>query len=145
MQSGYHQLVMDPDSIELTAFCTPSGLIVYMVVTPQGACVEPGAFRRIMFRVTDGLPNCQVYVDDDVIYDLNPKGHVAYLATCFGRFEEHNLNNSPSESQIGATTIIFLGTALPQRAAARLSTTFQLLWTCQCPKMSLKCACCWAA
>ncbi|CAM9994285.1 unnamed protein product [Sphacelaria rigidula] len=62
-----------------------------------------------MFRVTDGLPNCQMYLDDAVIQDLNPEGHVEQLAIFFGRFEQHNLKLSPSKSQIGATTITFMG------------------------------------
>ncbi|CAM9342467.1 unnamed protein product, partial [Sphacelaria rigidula] len=108
MQPGYHQLVMDPDSIEMTALCTPSGLYEWLV-TPQGASGAPGAFRRVMFRVTDGLPNCKIYLADAVVQDINPKGHVEQLAVLFGRFEQHNLKLSPSKSQIGATTITFLG------------------------------------
>ena len=94
MQSGYHQLVMDPDSTELTAFCTPSGMYEWLV-TPQGGSGAPGAFQRVMFRVTDDLPNCQMYLDDAVIHDLEPEGHVAQIAIFFGRFEQHNLKLSP--------------------------------------------------
>ena len=44
MQSGYHQLVMDPHSIELTAFCTPSGLHEWLV-TPKVPQAPPGHFN----------------------------------------------------------------------------------------------------
>ena len=76
MQSCYHQLVMDPDSIERTAFCTPSELYEWLV-TPQVASGVPGEFQRVMFRVTNDLPNCQMYLDDAMIHDLDPEGHVA--------------------------------------------------------------------
>ena len=108
MQSGYHQLVMDPNSIELTAFCTPSGLYEWLV-TPQGAAGAPGAFQRVMFRVTDGLPKCHMYLDDAVCHDCTPAEHVEQLASFFGRFEQHNLKLAPSKSRIGATKIEFLG------------------------------------
>ena len=74
---------MEPDSIELTAFCTPSGLYEWLV-TPQVASGAPGVFQRVMFRVTDDLPNCQMYLDDAVIHDVEPEGHVAHLTIFLG-------------------------------------------------------------
>ncbi|CAM9927685.1 unnamed protein product, partial [Sphacelaria rigidula] len=106
MLSSYHQLVMDPELVEMTAFCTPSGPHEWLV-TPQGASGAPGVFQRVMFRVTDGLPNCQMYRDDAVVQDLSPVGHAEQLAIFFGRLKQQNLKLSPSESQIGATTITF--------------------------------------
>ncbi|CAM9694348.1 unnamed protein product, partial [Sphacelaria rigidula] len=108
MQSGYHQLVMDLNSIELTAFCTPSGLYEWLV-TPQGAAGASGAFQRVMFRVTDGLPKCHVYLDDAVCHNSTPAEHVEQLASFFNRFEQHNLKLAPSKSRIGATKVEFLG------------------------------------
>ena len=108
MQSDYHQLVMDPHSIELTAFCTPSGLYEWLV-TPQGATGTPGAFQRVMFRVIDGLSKCRMYLDDAVIHGSTPAEQVEHLASFFARFEQHNLKLAPSKSRIGATRIEFLG------------------------------------
>ena len=78
-------------------------------MTPQGASSAPGAFPRVMVHVIDDLPNCQMYLDDAEIRDKEPEGHVAQLVIFFGRFEQHNLKLSPSKSQIGATTVTFLG------------------------------------
>ncbi|CAM9831360.1 unnamed protein product [Sphacelaria rigidula] len=89
MQSGYHQLVMDPHSIELTAFCTQSGLYEWLV-TPQGAAGAQGAFQRVMFRVIDGLSQCRMYLDDAVVHGSTHAEHVKHLASFFARFEQHN-------------------------------------------------------
>ncbi|CAM9890096.1 unnamed protein product [Sphacelaria rigidula] len=89
MQSGYHQLVMDPHSIELTAFCTPSGLYERLV-TPQGAAGAPGALQRVVSRVIDGLSKCRMYLGDAVVNGSTPAEHVEHLASFFARFE-HNL------------------------------------------------------
>ncbi|CAM9577894.1 unnamed protein product, partial [Sphacelaria rigidula] len=108
MQSGYHQLVMDPHSIELTTFCTPSGLYGWLV-TPQGAAGAPGAFQRVMFRVIDGLSKYRMYLNDAVVHSSARAEYVEQLASFFARFEQHNLKLAPSKSRIGATRIGFLG------------------------------------
>ncbi|CAN0098373.1 unnamed protein product [Sphacelaria rigidula] len=96
--------MMDPNSIELTAFCTSSGLYEWLVTT-QGAAGASGALQRVMFRVTDGLPKCHMYLDDAVCHDSTPAEHVEQLASFFNRFEQHNLKLAPSKSRIDATKI----------------------------------------
>ncbi|CAM9375068.1 unnamed protein product [Sphacelaria rigidula] len=63
-----------------------------------------------MFRVTDGLREWHMYLDDAVCHDYTPAEHIEQLASFFGRFEQHNnLKLAPSKSRIGATKIEFLG------------------------------------
>ncbi|CAM9472411.1 unnamed protein product [Sphacelaria rigidula] len=79
MQSGY-QLVVDPQSTELAALCTPSGLYE-RIVTPQGAAGAPGAFQRVMFRVTDGLSKGHMYIDDPVIHGSTRRALGVFLCS----------------------------------------------------------------
>ncbi|CAN0073578.1 unnamed protein product [Sphacelaria rigidula] len=72
MQSGYHQLVRDPQSIELAVFCTRSGLYERFV-TSQGAADAPRAFQRVIFR-----SKCHMYLDDAVIHGSTPSEHVEH-------------------------------------------------------------------
>ncbi|CAM9463474.1 unnamed protein product, partial [Sphacelaria rigidula] len=85
---------MDPNSVELTTFCKSSELYEWLI-TPQGAADAPGAFRRVMFRVTDVLPNCHMCLEDAVCNDSTPAEHVQDLASVLGRFEQHNLELTP--------------------------------------------------
>ncbi|CAM9890027.1 unnamed protein product, partial [Sphacelaria rigidula] len=62
-----------------------------------------------MFRVTDGLPKCHMYLDDAVCHDSTPAEQFEQLTSFFNRFEQHNLKLAPSKSRIGATKIEFLG------------------------------------
>ncbi|CAM9896298.1 unnamed protein product, partial [Sphacelaria rigidula] len=107
MQSGYHQLVIDPQSKELTAFWTPLGLYEWLVI-PQGAAGALGAFERVMFCVTDGLCKCYMYLDDAVLSRSTSSEDVERLASFFARFEQHHLKLAPSKSRLGATSMVFL-------------------------------------
>ncbi|CAM9712856.1 unnamed protein product [Sphacelaria rigidula] len=69
---------MDPQSIKLTAFCKSSGLYEWLV-TPQGAAGAPGAFQCVMFRMTNGLSKCHMYLDDAVVHASIPCEHVEHL------------------------------------------------------------------
>ena len=71
--SGFTQPTIHPDTIPLTAFCTPSGLYEWLR-TPQGAAVSPTWFVCVMRLVTDGLDNIRMYLDDAIGSDASP-GH----------------------------------------------------------------------
>ena len=80
--SGFTQLTIHPDTIPLTAFCTPNGLYEWLRM-PQGAAGSPAWFVSVMRLVTDGLDNIRMYLDDAIGSDASPMAHVATLATFF--------------------------------------------------------------
>ena len=63
--SGFTQLTIHPDTIPLTAFCTPSGLYEWLRM-PQGAAGAPAWFVSFMRLVTNGLDNIRMYLDDAI-------------------------------------------------------------------------------
>ena len=83
--SGFTQLTIHPDTIPLTAFCTPNGLYEWLLRMLQGAAGSPAWFVSVMRLVTDGLNNIRMYLDDAIGSDGSPMAHVATLATCFAR------------------------------------------------------------
>ena len=92
--SGYTQLSIHPDTIPLTAFCTPNGLYEWLRM-PQGAAGSPAWSVSVMRLVTDGLDNIRMYLDDAIGSDASPMAHMATLATLFARLRLHNLELSP--------------------------------------------------
>ena len=92
--SGFTHLTIHPDSIPLTAFCTPNGLYEWLRM-PQGAAGAPAWFVSGMRLVTAGLDNIRVYLDDAIGSDNCPIHHVATLATFFARFRLHKLKALP--------------------------------------------------
>ena len=106
--SGFTQLTIHPDTIPLTAFCTPNGLYEWLRM-PQGAAGAPAWFVSVMRLVTAGLDNNRMYLDDAIGSDDCPLHHVATLATFFARLRLHKLKLSPDKSRIGAARVDFLG------------------------------------
>ena len=106
--SGFTQLTIHPDTIPLTAFCTPNGLYEWLRMSP-GAAGAPALFVSIMRLVTAGLDSMLVCLDDAIGPDDCPLHHVATLATFFARLRLHKLKLSPDKSRIGAARVDFLG------------------------------------
>ena len=106
--SGFTQLTIHPDTIPLTAFCTPYGLYEWLRM-PQGAAGAPALFVSVMRLVTAGLDDIRMYLDDTVGSDDCPIHHVATLVTFFARLPLRKLKLSPYESRIGAARVDFLG------------------------------------
>ena len=105
--SGFTQLTIHPDTIPLTAFCTPNGLYEWLRM-PPGAAGAPAWFVSVMRLVPVGFDNILVYLDA-IGPDDCPLHHVATLATFFARLRLHKLKLSPDKSRIGAARVVFLG------------------------------------
>ena len=106
--SGFTQLTIHPETIPLTAFCTPNRLYEWLRM-PQGAADAPAWFVSVIRLVTSGLDNIRMYLDEAIGSDDSPTTHVATLATFFARLRLHNLNLSPNKTRIGAARVEFLG------------------------------------
>ena len=106
--SGFTQLTTHPDTIPLTAFCTPNGLYEWLRM-PQGAAGAPAWFVSVTRLVTAGLDNICMYLDDAIGSDDCPLHHVATLAAFFARLRLHKLKLFPDKSRIGAARVDFLG------------------------------------
>ena len=106
--SGFTQLTIHPNTIALTAFCTPNGLYEWLRM-PQGAAGAPAWFVSVMRLVTAGLDKIRMYLDDAIGSDDCPLHHVTTLAAFFARLRLHQLKLSPDKSRIGAARVDFLG------------------------------------
>ncbi|KAJ4791287.1 polyprotein [Rhynchospora pubera] len=68
LKSGFHQVAMDPESVEWTAFVVPNGLYEWLVM-PFGLKNAPAIFQRKMddcFRRTENF--IAVYIDDILVF-----------------------------------------------------------------------------
>ena len=105
---GFTQLTIHPDTILLTAFCTPNGLDEWLRM-PEGAAGAPSWLVSVMRLVTAGLDNIRMYLDDAIGSEDCPTHHVVTLATVFARLRLHKLKLSQDKSRIGAARVDFLG------------------------------------
>ena len=105
--SGFTQLTIHPDTIPLTAFCTPNGLYEWLHM-PQGAAGAPACIVSVRIIVTADLNNIRMHPDVAIGSDDCPIHHVATLATYFARLHLHKLKLSPDKFRIGAASVDFL-------------------------------------
>ncbi|CAB1099916.1 unnamed protein product [Ectocarpus sp. CCAP 1310/34] len=108
LNSAFHQIVCDEDTVPLTAFCTPTQLFEWLRM-PQGANASPSWFVKVINRVVHGLERVLAYLDDVICFDEEPLGHVLNLIEFFKRLRQYNLKLSPGKGRVGATHPNFLG------------------------------------
>ncbi|GBP23651.1 Retrovirus-related Pol polyprotein from transposon 17.6 [Eumeta japonica] len=110
LTSGYHQIPMDNNSIEKTAFITPEGHYEFLRM-PFGLKNAPATFQRMMNDILKGLIGniCLVYLDDIIIYSENKKQHLERLKKVFDALQRANLKINKNKCKFLKTEVKFLG------------------------------------
>jgi hypothetical protein len=115
LAQGYHQVVLDPESRDKTAFGTRAGLFQYRVL-PFGLQNAPGAFERLMELVLQGLQwhTAVLYLDDIIVYGKTFDEAYENLEEVFGRLKKANLTLKPSKCRLFQTSVQYLGHVVSQ-------------------------------
>lgn len=130
LNSGYWQVMMDPDSKAKTAFIVSDGLYQFNVM-PFGLKNAPATFQRLMETVLGELRRkiCLVYIDDIIVYSPSVTQHFCDLQTILHRLEAAGLTINLEKCKFFLPEITFLGhvvnakgiTADPSKVEAILS------------------------
>jgi len=107
---GYHQIDMDPQDIDKTAFSTKEGHWAYRRM-PFGLKTAPATFQRVMNTALSGLTGsrCLIFLDDIVIYANSLADHDRKLRDVFRRLRRHNLKLQPDKCEFLRKEVAFLG------------------------------------
>lgn len=111
LTSGYHQILMDEQSIEKTAFSTPDGHYEYLRM-PFGLKNAPATFQRMMNNVLrEELSRnvCLVYLDDIIVYSKTKQEHINKLQQVFEALRKASLKVNVNKCVFMAEEIEFLG------------------------------------
>lgn len=110
LASGFHQVKMDPDSEEKTAFNVPGGHYQYKRL-PMGLINSPATFQRLMDNVLMGLKDelCLVYLDDVIIPSSNLIGQSERIRKVFDKLRAANLTIQLEKCQFAANEVEYLG------------------------------------
>ena len=98
LRSVFTQLIIHPDAIPLTAFCTPNGLNEWLRM-PQGAASVPACFVCVMLLVTAALDMIQMPLEDAIGSDDSPIKYVATLAAFLARLRPQKSELSPNKTR----------------------------------------------
>lgn len=109
LKSGFHQVAMDPASVEWTAFSVPGGLYEWLVM-PFGLKNAPAVFQRKMDHCFKGTEEfIAVYIDDILVFSETKEKHKEHLRTMMQICQENGLILSPTKMKIGVAEVEFLG------------------------------------
>ena len=110
LNSGFHQLPLNEESKEITAFNTGRGLFQFTRL-PFGLNVSANVFQSLMDATLAGLKwwSCIVYIDDVITFSHDFATHLIRLRQVFDRFRTANLTLKPSKCMFCTQTIEFLG------------------------------------
>ncbi|AEC49881.1 polyprotein [Banana streak UL virus] len=114
LKSGFHQVAMEEESIEWTAFWAFTGLYEWLVM-PFGLKNAPAIFQRKMdncFRGTEKF--ITVYIDDILVFSETEEEHAIHLTKMLEICKRNGLILSPTKMKIGVKVIDFLGSTIGQ-------------------------------
>ena len=119
LRSGYHQVAMQPDDSEKTAFITRRGMYKFKTM-PFGLCNAGATFQRLMDLVMSGLnlEVCLVYLDDIILFSTTPEEHLLRLVQVLERLKDTNLKLKPSKCRLFQKEVSFLGHIVSGRGIA---------------------------
>ena len=110
LKSGYHQVAVDKESQEKTAFSVNDKLFHFCTL-PFGLKNAPGHFSRLMHSVLAGLIGTAVliYLDDIIVVGSTLDEHIVNLKLVLEALRRHNLKVSLEKCQLLQKEVTFLG------------------------------------
>nr|MCH9869552.1 reverse transcriptase family protein [Serratia marcescens] len=114
--SGYHQIKMNPEDEEKTAFIVNQGTYCYRVM-PFGLKNAGATFQRLVDRVFEPIRGrvVEAYVDDLVIKSKEVLGHPEAMKETFEILRQHRMKLNPSKCTFGVPAGKFLGFLVSER------------------------------
>jgi hypothetical protein len=109
LASSYHQVKLDEDSRQYTAFATQWGFYEYTVM-PMGLCNSCATFQRLLNKVLEGYLGvwCLVYLDDILIFSNDEESHRKHVELVIQRLREYNLKIKPSKCKFARSKLEYL-------------------------------------
>lgn len=110
---GYWQVPLTARASEVSAFVTPDAFMQYTVMA-FGMRNAPATFQRLMYLVLSDVQNCEVYLDDVVIYSLTWEDHLCTLGSVMERLAKASLTLNLSKCEFAKAVVTYLGKLVGQ-------------------------------
>jgi hypothetical protein len=105
---GYHQVLLDDPSVDLTTFSTPFGRYQYLRL-PFGVTHAGDDYCRRVSEIFDDLRNCRRIVEDVLIFSATYNEHVEAVRTVFARAAAHNVSINTAKIVFAKPAVTFGG------------------------------------
>ncbi|KOM46152.1 hypothetical protein LR48_Vigan06g145800 [Vigna angularis] len=110
LKAGYHQIRMNEDDMQKTAFRTPLGHYEFLVMS-FGLTNAPSTFQSAM---NDPLRTCLrrfvlIFFDDILIYSATWGEHLQHVEQVLSCLQQHHWVANQKKSEFGKKTIRYLG------------------------------------
>ncbi|KAL1275959.1 hypothetical protein QQF64_035582 [Cirrhinus molitorella] len=110
---GYWQVPLTRRASEISAFVTPDAFMQYTVMA-FGMRNAPATFQRLMQTVLSGIENCEVYLDDVVVYSMSWEDHLCTLNSVLKSLAEASLTLNLSKCEFAKAVVTYLGKLVGQ-------------------------------
>ncbi|XP_031104440.1 uncharacterized protein LOC116007921 [Ipomoea triloba] len=113
---GYHQIFMEKEDEEKTAFITPDGVYCYKVM-PFGLKNSGATFTRMIARIFGEQlgKGMETYVDDLLVKSKEAAEHSSELKASFELMKKYNMRLNPKKCAFAVKGGKFLGYMVTQR------------------------------
>ena len=106
--SGFFQVPIQKDCQLLTTFITPFGRYCFERL-PMGISLGPECFQTKMNEVLEGLPGCDVIMDDTIVHGKTVEEHDRRLEAVLGRIAESGLRLNRSKCHFRKPQVKYFG------------------------------------
>uniref|UniRef100_A0A8R1I4Q2 RNA-directed DNA polymerase n=2 Tax=Caenorhabditis japonica TaxID=281687 RepID=A0A8R1I4Q2_CAEJA len=108
-QSGFHQILMEPEHSPRTAFACFLGAFEYLRM-PMGLKGSPGTFQRCMnLLIKEVKARIFIYIDDVIITSKDAKEHLKDIDEVLGKIEGIGMKLKVDKCSFAVNQITFLG------------------------------------
>ena len=109
LSSGYHQMLLDKNSRQATAFTVPGKGQYEWLTTSMGLRGAVSSFQRMVELAMKDIQNLIVYIDDLLAHSSNHEDHRAILQLVFDRLRTTGLKANLKKCHFGSPTVAYLG------------------------------------
>lgn len=132
LASAYYQVVLHPDSRDLTSFITHEGLFRFKRVC-FGLASAPAAFQQIMTKILGGCKGVLCYLDDIIIFGKTASEHRQNLEQVLEQIAGAGLKLN-EKCVFNTSELSFLGHRVSAEGIAPLQTKVDAIINAPAPK-----------
>jgi len=135
LYSGYHQILMDPESVEITTFTTKFGNYQFKVM-PFGLTGAPATFQREMNKILFPFIGKFVYnfIDDVLIYSKTKEEHIEHLRQVLNVFKENELKINIEKCTFMKEEVEVLGHKVSSKGLSPLDSKVEAIKNWKAPE-----------